>query len=244
MELWGSGKGWHWSALSSGVPEVPHSPTASPGSPLHLLGSAVPLPCALQLDRTMGGDTTELGWPGHANGPGSQRYPVGETASLSGKCLRLFASRFSSALAISWYMLGHSVSPLRGAVSPGRWGPRSSSGAVAHVADQGTGDAAAPGCVWGPWRGTCFLQPAATGERVLAVPGETSACPSPQQRHGGSTLQVLPTALTPTAPSLGVAPASPLRSQRRGWLQGWVRAEALEAGSALQLRQFMPRARR
>lgn len=58
---------------STGVqfPAVPHLPSASSGSPLYPLGSAVPLLCTLQLDRMMGGNTMELGWPGHANCPGS-----------------------------------------------------------------------------------------------------------------------------------------------------------------------------
>lgn len=67
----GLGKGWHWGALSDGFPAVPHFPTTGPGSPLYPLGSAMPILCALQLHRVMGGDTMELGQPGHTNGPGS-----------------------------------------------------------------------------------------------------------------------------------------------------------------------------
>ena len=145
----------------------------------------------------------------------SATFPEGETASLFGEGLRLFASGFSSVSAISWHMLGCSVSPLRGAVSLGWWESSGSNGAVAHMADQGVGDAAAPGCAWGPWRETRFPCTQQPPECVcwLCWRRDQPAHLSSNAVGKGRYFPVLPTPLTPTATYLGVAPPSSPRSQ-------------------------------
>jgi len=202
-----SGPGWCQGVRSDGDPAGPHFRTASPGSPLCPLGSAV----AVQ------DDTAGLAWPGGARGPGSQPCPEGEQQAclerLEALCVWfLFCIGRLPAHAGPWC-----ESSQRSGVTGLVGIERQQRGCGMHSRSK-QGGVQQPPAVHGTVEGdTLPLHPAATREPVLAGLEETSSCPSLQQSPGQR--QVLPCASCSSDPNSHIFGGSSPQLSVELWLR-------------------------